>query len=389
MGDNLVAEVKKLRYQIFVTVWGREHVYKFLRYSLTSQLLPRNIRELSQYSEIVYRIYTDKDSHSFFYPEILKLEKFAKIEFVFYEELTFKGANLLEVIKNSDPTIVKHNVQRLTSKHHMDIASSLKDTAVILLDSDFIFSDGSFLHLHEVRKSGKKGYAAMFLRLHQEKAVGELDLKLPDFLSSRDLVKISLECMHPITQSMAVGAKRPTAYPSQINWSVGGEGIIGTTPFPHPLMIVMGPVAPNFFSTMDYELILKAISKNDEIFYCTSSEDLMLCKMSPKTYGAEVPIISEQSVKTSAKFVLENTNIRHSYFMKQPVKFFAKRSFAEFAEKEHLIREYIEDVYFIVEKLLSEMGTGDVEKVLKIKSYLGDIEEFLSPQIHGRIKKYL
>ena len=314
-----------MRYQIFVTVWGREYVYKFLRYSLSSQLLPRNIRELSQYSEIVYRIYTDKASHSFFYPEILKLEKFAKIEFVFYEELTFKGANLLEVIKNSDPTIVKHNVQRLTSKHHMDIASSLKDTAVILLDSDFIFSDGSFLHLHEVRKSGKKGYAAMFLRLHQEKAVDPLNLKLPDFLSSRDLVKIALECMHPITQSMLIGTKRPTAYPSQINWSMGGKGIIGTTPFPHPLMIVMGSVAPHFFSTMDYELILKAISKNDEIFYCTSSENLMLCKMSPKTYGAEVPIISEQSVKTSAKFVLENTNIRHSYFMKQPVKFFAQK----------------------------------------------------------------
>ena len=378
-----------MRYQIFVTVWGREYVYKFLRYSLSSQLLPRNIRELSQYSEIVYRIYTDKASHSFFYPEILQLEKFAKIEFVFYEELTFKGANLLEVIKNSDPTIVKHNVQRLTSKHHMDIASSLKDTAVILLDSDFIFSDGSFQHLHEVRKSGKKGYAAMFLRLHQEKAICALDLKLPDFLSSQDLVTIALECMHPTTQSMLVGAKRPTAYPSQINWLVGSEGVIGVTPFPHPLMIVMESVAPHFFSTMDYELILKAISKNDEIFYCTSSENLMLCKMSPKTYGVEVPIISEQSVKTSAKFVLENTNIRHSYFMKQPVKFFAQKYSTEFAQKENLIRKYIEDIYFIVEKLLLDMGTGDVEKALKIKSYLGHIEEFLSPQMHARIKKYL
>ena len=36
-----------------------------------------------------------------------------------------------------------------------------------------------------------------------------------------------------------------------------------------------------------------------------------------------------------------------------------------------------------------DMGTGDVEKALKIKSYLGHIEEFLSPQMHARIKKYL
>ena len=43
----------------------------------------------------------------------------------------------------------------------------------------------------------------------------------------------------------------------------------------------------------------------------------------------------------------------------------------------------------MVEKLLSEMGAGDVEKVLKIKSYLGDIEEFLSPEMHARIKEYL
>ena len=66
-----------MNYQIFVTVWGREYVAKFLQYSLTSQLLPKNLRELSQYAEIVYRIYTDKESHSYFYPDILKLEKFA------------------------------------------------------------------------------------------------------------------------------------------------------------------------------------------------------------------------------------------------------------------------------------------------------------------------
>ena len=111
--------------------------------------------------------------------------------------------------------------------------------------------------------------------------------------------------------------------------------------------------------------------------------------MSPKTYGAETPIISEQSVKTLAKFILENTNIRHSYFMKQPVKFFAKRSFTKLAENEDVTRGYIEEIYFIVEKLISGMGAGDVEKVLKVKSYLGGIGEFLSPQIHARIKKYL
>ena len=49
-------------------------------------------------------------------------------------------------------------------------------------------------------------------------------------------------------------------------------------------------------------------------FYCTSSEDLMLCKIGPENYGAETPIISEQSVKTLANFILENTNVRHSYF---------------------------------------------------------------------------
>ena len=52
----------------------------------------------------------------------------------------------------------------------MALAADKAETAVVLMDSDFIFSDGSLLHLHEQRLAGKQAYAGMFLRLVEEEA---------------------------------------------------------------------------------------------------------------------------------------------------------------------------------------------------------------------------
>ena len=111
-----------MRYEIFVTVWGKRFVRKFVEFALASQLAPGNIPALSAAADVTYRIYTDRASENYFQPEITKLKKLAIVEFVFYEDLAYRNVTLLDAINNSDPTIIKHNVQRETARHHMNLA---------------------------------------------------------------------------------------------------------------------------------------------------------------------------------------------------------------------------------------------------------------------------
>ena len=134
-----------MRYEIFVTLWGEKFVKKFLDFALSSQLTPGNLPGLSKEAYILYRIYTDRASEPFFWPGLERLSPHCDIEFIFYEDIHFKHGTLAEAMKHSVSKSVKHHAQQVTSQHHMALAADKAETAVVLMDSDFIFSDGSLL----------------------------------------------------------------------------------------------------------------------------------------------------------------------------------------------------------------------------------------------------
>ena len=378
-----------MRYEIFVTVWGKRFVRKFVEFALASQLAPGNIPALSAAADVTYRIYTDRASENYFQPEITKLKKLAIVEFVFYEDLAYRNVTLLDAINNSDPTIIKHNVQRETARHHMNLAKESSKTAIMLLDSDFVFSDGSFAHIHEQRVKGKKAYAGMFVRLIEEKAIPILRSLLPKPLSARELVRIGMDNMHPLSRSMFIDAKKPSMYPAQINWTVNDNGFVANCFFPHPLMFEQRPEIINYFSTMDYEVILRAVTVNDDLYYCQSSEDLMFCKISPESYFGSMEAGLPPSIDVMARFVIFNTNIRHHLFMRNPVRYLAKEDEKAFKAVEREARSYTEAIYKNAELLLAELSPSDPKMTLYAKSFLGPIENFISPQIHSRMKDIL
>ncbi|MEE2746784.1 MAG: hypothetical protein VX617_07880, partial [Pseudomonadota bacterium] len=262
------------------------------------------------------------------------------------------------------------------------------NTAVILLDSDFVFSDGSFSHIHQVRRSGCKTYAGMFMRLVEEEAGPSLRESLPYSLSSQKLVSIGLECMHPRQESMFFDAKEPSSYPTQINWTVDNKGFVTTCFFPHPLMVELGNKPIRYFSTMDYELHLRS-AENDELYFCQSSEYLTFCKLSPKNYLSEMAVGPKHSIESMAHFAISNTNVRHSRFMRSPVRFCAVDEQSAFDEVEAVAKDYVEKIYQSIEIILSEHSSSDPQEMVFIKSFLGPIEHFVSPQINHKLKEFL
>tara|TARA_B100000315_G_scaffold259491_1_gene315760 strand:+ start:1992 stop:3146 length:1155 start_codon:yes stop_codon:yes gene_type:complete len=382
-----------MRYDVFVTVWGQDFVEKFVEFSLGSQLAAGNIPALAEQADIHYHIYTDRESRDFFEPALDALSKFAEPHFYFYDEIPYGGGRLDQAIANSEPSTIKHNVQRITAQHML---SRLEDATAILLDSDFIIADGSLARLHELRLQGKRAVSTMLMRLDQDSAAPILRQNLSAHLSPRALVRLCLDHMHPIFAGYFVDAAQPTSYPSQLNWRVGQKdnvsGVVTHCLFPHPLMVMPDPLggesASKYFSTMDYDYALRAVADDDAIYLSPSSDEILICKLSPAAYLADNEIGDSPSIDRMAHFILNNSNIRHRLFMDQAIHFIADDE----GDWEGLSGEadrFIEAAYKALELMVAQLSTGDATTLLHLKSFLGPIEDFLSPQVQSRMQGWL
>lgn len=384
-----------MRVDVYVTVWGAAYVDKYLTYSLASQLTPGNIPALARDGiEFVYHIYTDRASEAHFHPGIDALARHADVQFHFYEDIPYKGVNLAEAMRNSLPETVKHNIQRLTSLRFLAEAGEAKSDAAVLLDSDFVFSEGSWPAMIEARRAGAEAFCAMFLRLDENVAAPRLKDRIGAGLSGREIVKIGLAAMHPIAAAMFADADPFTAYPSQLNWPVnagvgadGQAGFVTHCYFPHPLM-TKPRAGLRYTGTMDYEYALRAVSDDAKIVLARHSDEFLVCKMTPASYLAGQPTGGSVRIADLARFAVSNTNLRHRLFMAQPIRFVAGGSDADWAAVEAQSTRLVETIYAAVEVILGTART-DARTMVFLKSFLGPIEDFASPQTAARLKGWM
>lgn len=386
-----------MRYDVFVTVWGQDFVKKFTEISLASQLTPGNIPALASESEIHYHIYTDRYSRKYFDLPLAALSEYAEVHFYFYDDISYANGNLQKAIENSDIATAKHNVQRITAQHML---SQLKGSAAVLLDSDFIIADGSLARMHILRLEGKRAVMVPLMRLNESTVSPLLSEDLLAFLAPRDLVRLCLDHMHPIFSAYFLNAEGSTLYPSQLNWKVsqlGGDvneisGVITRCLFPHPLMIVpdasAGESGVKYFSTMDYDYALRAVSDDGAIHLSRSSDEILICKLSPEGYLVDSKQSEPLSIDSMANFVLNNTNLRHRLFLDQSVFFVADEG-GDWEAVNHEAFRFIEATYKAVELVVGQLPKVDPITMVRLKSFLGPIEDFISPQIQSRIEKFL
>ena len=385
-----------MRYDIFVTVWGQPFVRKFIDLSLTSQLAPGNLPALSNNAEVYYHIYTDKVSQKFFKSNLFELSKYAKIQFYYFDEIKFGSGNLQQAILNSDVTTIKHNVQRITANHML---SFLKNSAAILLDSDFIIADGSLDRMHSLRLKGKRAVMASLIRLNETTASSVLYKNLSFYLEPRNLVKLYIKHMHPILAAHFMDSQNSTNYPSQLNWWVNSgknlnarAGVMTQCLFPHPLMVEPDLLASEsgvkYFSTMDYDYALRAVAKDDDIHLSRNSDEILICKISPEEYRENNVSVKSLSEERMAEFILNNTNIRHRLFIDQLVHFVAESN-GDWETVSNNAAHFIEKTYRTVDAMIGLLSITDPVTTLYLKSFLGPIENFISPQVQSRMDPFL
>jgi len=386
-----------VRYDVFVTVWGQSFVRKFIDLSLVSQLALGNLPTLAKNADVYYHIYTDKESRKFFKSNLLELSRYAKVQFYYFDEIAYGSGNLQQAILNSDITTIKHNVQRITANHML---SGLKDSAAILMDSDFIIADGSLDRMHGLRLKGKRAVMATLLRLNETTASPVLHQDFAFYLEARNLVKLCIKYMHPIFAAYFMDSEHATNYPSQLNWWVGDSrkdlnaraGVITQCLFPHPLMVEPDLLASNsgakYFSTMDYDYALRVVANDDDIYLSRNSDEILICKISPEEYRASDDAVKSLSKERMAQFILNNTNIRHRLFLDQLVYFVADCD-GDWDAVSGDANQFIENTYKMLDGMVSSLSIADPITTVYLKSFLGPIENFISPQVQSRIKDFL
>ena len=378
-----------MRYDIFVTLWGKKFVDKYLTFSLASQMAPGNLPALAEVADIHYHIYTYRESEAHFHPGISALLDLAKVHFHCYQDIAYRDGYLSDYITHSDPETIKHNIQGVTAQHMLGRMAEETDAAAILLDSDFIVSDGTFAHLHELRCKGKRAVSTMLLRLTDEGAGPILKNDLESHLDSRRLVELVMKHMHPAARSFFIDAEEFTTYPHQLFWRAEDHGLVAHCLFPHPLMVMPDKGATNYLSTMDYDYALRAVGDDRAIHLCRSSDEMLVCKMSPESYLSDGSFGSAPTFEQMAYFVLNNSNLRHSLFMQQPIRFIAGGDEDYWAKLENYSSRFIEAVYKSIELMIAEAPNDDPKSLVYLKSFLGPIQDFMSPQVQSRLQGWL
>ncbi len=371
-----------MRFEVYVTVWGGPYVEKYLTTSLASQLAPGNLPALAREHDFSWHIYTDRASAPLLEAGLAGLRTHAAVDLLFYEDVAYRGGTLAEAIANSDPASAKHNVQRVTSQHFLEKARGT-GAAAMLLDSDFIFADGAWAELPVRIAAGAKAVCAMFLRLEEEQARP----RLRPSMAPRELVRLGLDALHPLALAQFIDAEPFSAYPSQLNWRVGSDGFVTHCFFPHPL-VVMADGSARYSSTMDYEFALRAVADDAQVHLITNSDELLLCKMTPARYLAENARGGKPTLESLGRFIVSNTNRRHRHFMAQPIRFRAGGDEAAWREVEARSTRLIEAAYKAADLIVAG-AAGDPRTLMFLKSYLGPIEDFLSPQMVSRMKGWM
>ena len=137
---------------------------------------------------------------------------------------------------------------------------------------------------------------------------------------------------------------------------------------------------------MDYEVLLRAVTSDEDIYFCQSSDDLMFCKVSPQSYFGNSGIGPAFTMDVMANFVISNTNIRHKIFMGNPIRYLACDDEKAFKLAEKEAQRFVDAVYKLAELRLAKVPPSETKMMVYAKSFLGPIENFISPQIQSQLK---
>ncbi len=366
-----------MTFHIFTLVWGEPFVRKYVELALPFQLMPGNLPALAADQDVVYHLYTDRESRPAFEPEIGDLEKVVRVEIHLVEEMTDGARPLVEAAARLKAPEYKYFIQKYCVRDCAKRAA--EEDALVLLDSNFVIADGGLGRLAALRRGGARAVMVNVLR-NTEAAFADKWWNSRGRIGPRDLFDHAREHFHPLHHSYFIDSAMPTSYPIQVCWPVGGGQVYGRSFLPHPLMIPVRPAIQAYQSTMDYDLTLR-VCDDEEIAVIEDSDDILVCKFSEPGHQASFEPGPPVTPENLALFILTSTHNRHRRFAAVGNRFRGSAGGGNWENAAAQADELFEKAYAEVDRIISLGAQLDARFLMYIKSYLGPIEDYMSPEM--------
>jgi len=254
----------------FVTVvWGVSYTDMFLNFCIPSLLSPCNLASFRDKSGAVYKIYTTPDDAERISvsPVFLKLSEIIPTELHYMDNSDFEGGGH-ECYKKAINAAVKDHA------------------AFVQLAPDMIWADGIFVGVQEIVARGKKAIMISINYTAKETFAPEfvehfyLENEIIAPISSRALVKLSLD--HPTNRATTHfwDSKNFTSWPGWLFWAVKNEGVLARRFHLHPLMLCPSKEFMEFLPSFDGSQYIPITYPNfDDIYIVEDSDEMFAIEL--------------------------------------------------------------------------------------------------------------
>jgi len=300
-------------FHLINVVWGEEYMNLFLEVCLPTQLSTGNIPAFHNEEISLYKIYTTaKDA------EIM-------VKHPTYQTLSGMIETQIKTFNLSNNYLRDYKHKAMNYCHRNAILEANKSNCtMIFLSPDTIWADGVFKKLISLEKQGKRTVMIGSFRLTRETFVSAfLERFNPNrnpivYISSRELVSLSLKHLHPITRSFFWEKDGyASLWPSLFLWKVDNEGIVGRYFHLHPLMI--NPLVKNImpYPTIDGKYVSLICPNKDDLYVVKDSDEMFYIEVSPASlYSRFISPHKSKDMITIINWMQSQTEPLHREFFK-------------------------------------------------------------------------
>jgi hypothetical protein len=369
---------------LLLTVWGAPFIEKWANFSLSTLISPRNLPLLGQSAHCVFHFFTDRASRELLEERTKCLDDWVERRIHLFEETSFEGELMETLVIGRREAYAKNLLNITTVPWVIDTAlADGQDPIIIVLDTDFILSDGALSQAVGALRAGKKAVMIPILRLSLEKSgwrAGEFGAD-GEGISYGELSETLIRAAHKVTRSLLVDAENFSHYPTSLIWPVAGSGWLVRSFFPHPLAFRASPSCRRFPSTIDYSFALRMYPKAGDVALPRAGEEILICKLTPEAPpDAKLTINRPLFPHFMTHFLFFHSNIAHRQLANQPLRINGESLPEEvWREVEGQSQAYLDACYERVKRAAAQLPADQMAERW-MRSFFGPIEEFLCPE---------
>ena len=262
------SESKMTSIDVVVAVWGEWHRNAFLRLNLPSLMVEQNIPKFASMIDCKWKFYTTVGDR-----EILSSDP------LFQQFAEHVDVEWIEVAQSEHDSFSAIDVHGRVWIEGMRSARDAQKF-VMFMPPDVIWSDGGFGHFADlIVHQGKRAiYINWHLRaisdsfipaFHERFGTGET----PIHASSRELVRMSLDHIHPLSSSYLRESEFFPRHTEMMFWPVPGQGLLM-----HVFALTPFVFDTSRFEYTDKKLVTEVLDPN-ELHYVVDSDDLFIVSL--------------------------------------------------------------------------------------------------------------